>query len=364
MKDKRAVTSQRICIIGSTKKDVRGLNNAIPGVHFFSVCHREEVLKYGALSGNFFRVVLRKSFPDNVDLTKALRDYFSQPSKEFIPNYFGRQRFGWHRPTGHVLGWYLLKRNPLEGMRQLISLVSLEEPEQIRAERAQLINILNSREKKELDNESLTFLRKERSIVKSIFKNENTPWKTVYLFPRNTIRFYLHSVSSYIFNLYVMKRKELDCPLNTPIPGEKVQNGTPVAPIVGYHTPDHLDLQTDCGRIIQEIMTELNLEFTDFNLQDQKHIWMTVKGSWRPLTVQWKALKIFPPRGSSTKQKLLNRVRTMPKTNESPIIEVALVPSTYFSTFLRGFAKLIVPSPFNTFQPLGSISEDLVLHTT
>ena len=235
-------------------------------------------------------------------------------------------------------------------MRQFIALGSLEEPEQICSERAHLLNILNSREKKELDHESLTCHRKERSIVKSIFKNENTPWKTVYLFPRNTIHFYLRSVSSYIFNVYLMKRQELDCPLNTLVPGEKVQNGTLVAPIVGYNTPDHLDLQTDCGRIIQEIMTELNLEFTDFNLQDQKHIWLTVKGSWRPLTVQWKALKIFPKICSSTNQKLLNRVRNMPKTNDSPTIEVVLAPSTYFTTFLRGFAQLITPNPFHNFQ--------------
>ncbi|MFX0093404.1 MAG: tRNA pseudouridine(13) synthase TruD [Candidatus Hodarchaeota archaeon] len=306
------------------------MNNYIPGMRIFSLCHREEVLKHGALEGNFFRVVLRNPFPDNVTLSKKIKEYFSQSTSKLLPNYFGRQRFGWHRPTGHVLGRYILKRKPLEGMKRFISLDLIEEPEQIRHERNQLNSILDSNDKDLSKNLSLIFLRKEQNIVKAIFKYEHDPWKIVYFFPRTSILFYIHSVSSYLFNLYLLKRMERKFPPNKPISGEKIHNSTPMAPTVGYRTPEELDLKTDCGRLIQEIMTELNLEFTDFNLQDQKHIWTTIKGSWRPITVQWKSLTVFPKSKHST---LLSRMLNTSKIQKVQLLKLSWLQVPIFQYF-------------------------------
>jgi len=229
-------------------------------------------------------------------------------------------------------------------MKQHVSLILTEEPEPVRSERDYLTSIINSSEKKQLDRRSeFNFLGKEWSIAKGILKNKNHPWKTLYRFPRAVIRFYLQSVASYIFNLYLMKRGESGYPLNRPINGEKMHNGLPIAPIVGCYTPDQFDLETDCGRIIKEIMNELDLEFNDFNLQDQKHVWTTLTESWRPLTVHWSSLKIFSGTHGTKKQKLLDRIRNTPKIADSTTIEVFLHPGTYITTFLRGIVELTVP---------------------
>ena len=93
-KDRRAITTQRICVYRVPAEKLYKLNEKLRNVALGNFTYTKNNLRLGDLSGNHFTIVLR-----NVENRKEeiLASMESLRDKGFV-NYFGMQRFG----TGSV----------------------------------------------------------------------------------------------------------------------------------------------------------------------------------------------------------------------------------------------------------------------
>ena len=91
-KDKRAITTQKICAYSLDAKRICTLNKLIKNTSVGDFAYRECPLKLGDLSGNHFSIVLRNISSD-ADEPSVSALVHSLGQNGFI-NYFGMQRFG------------------------------------------------------------------------------------------------------------------------------------------------------------------------------------------------------------------------------------------------------------------------------
>jgi len=90
MKDRRAVTTQWFSIALQEASNSDWNNWEVPEAQILQAHRHRRKLKRGALSGNRFRIVVRK-LEGHLD---DLEDRLQRVSKQGVPNYFGPQRFG------------------------------------------------------------------------------------------------------------------------------------------------------------------------------------------------------------------------------------------------------------------------------
>lgn len=89
MKDKHAVTQQRLTALGVTEADVMGLRS--DDLQVLWAARHSRKLKKGHLKGNRFAVRVRGCQPTDV---VKLRPVLNEVARRGLPNYFGEQRFG------------------------------------------------------------------------------------------------------------------------------------------------------------------------------------------------------------------------------------------------------------------------------
>jgi len=90
MKDRRAVTTQWFSIALQEASNSDWNNWEVPDAHILQAHRHGRKLKRGALSGNRFRIVVRK-LEGHLD---DLEDRLQRVAQQGVPNYFGPQRFG------------------------------------------------------------------------------------------------------------------------------------------------------------------------------------------------------------------------------------------------------------------------------
>lgn len=91
-KDKRAITTQKVCVAGVDARRICGLNKSVNNLAVGDFEYKDHPLKLGDLAGNRFSIVLRKI---SIDANEAFvsKLIHSLKADGFI-NYFGLQRFG------------------------------------------------------------------------------------------------------------------------------------------------------------------------------------------------------------------------------------------------------------------------------
>jgi tRNA pseudouridine13 synthase len=89
LKDRHAVTQQWFSVHVPGKQEYDFNQLSIEGVKVLSAKRHNKKLKTGALSGNTFKLTLRK-----LTDSAALEQRWQQVVKQGVPNYFGEQRFG------------------------------------------------------------------------------------------------------------------------------------------------------------------------------------------------------------------------------------------------------------------------------
>ena len=91
-KDKRAITTQKICAANIDAKKISTLNKSVNNIAVGDFEYKSCALKLGELGGNHFSTVIRNIAPTaNEDFVSILIE--SIKGNGFI-NYFGMQRFG------------------------------------------------------------------------------------------------------------------------------------------------------------------------------------------------------------------------------------------------------------------------------
>jgi tRNA pseudouridine13 synthase len=193
IKDRRAITSQLISI--DRRLEQGGLELKIPRVAVRVVGLSKWPLEPGELRGNRFTITVR-------GLQKGLPETFKA---DWLPGYFGHQRFGTTRPNTHRIGRFLVKKDFEGAVRELVAEPYPNEPEAIAHARSDLKASWNlSRALKNFPR-SLAY---ERMVLMRLMESPGDPLRALKALPWSMVRLYVNAYQSYLFNLALSRRWE------------------------------------------------------------------------------------------------------------------------------------------------------------
>ncbi|HEC88336.1 MAG TPA: tRNA pseudouridine(13) synthase TruD, partial [Thermoplasmata archaeon] len=213
IKDKRAVKCQLMSLPADiTKiKDVK-----IPDVKIEVLYKSSTPLYSGKLIGNRFYIIIRNVEGGEERIKKIMREI---EEMQFIPNFFGIQRFGISRPITHIVGKYLLKNEIEKAIMTYVANPIKGENEESYKARKFLEDTKDFSEALKIYPKNLVF---ERRIIEYLAKNPGEWKNALFKLPRNLIRIFIHAYQSYLFNKILSLRIKKGFPLNEAIEGDIV----------------------------------------------------------------------------------------------------------------------------------------------
>jgi tRNA pseudouridine13 synthase len=193
IKDRRATTSQLISIDRPLDKGELKLN--IPRISVRVVGKSKWALEPGELRGNRFTITMRElkmGIPEDLKI-------------EWLPGYYGHQRFGTTRPNTHRIGRYLVKKDLEGALRELVAEPYPNEPKDIAKARADL------KASWDIGNALKRFPRSlayERAVLERLKESPGDSLGALKALPWSMIRLYVNAYQSYLFNHALSMRWE------------------------------------------------------------------------------------------------------------------------------------------------------------
>ncbi len=257
LKDRRAITSQRISI---WKPDIALLKRT--GSLYVGLREAQwsnERIEIGSLSGNEFEIVVREIGIQEGELKKRADECFAQ-MKSGVANYFGEQRFGGNREVTHLVGKQFVKGN-IEGAVMLyLTHPSNGEEEQIAAARKNLADTGDvARALKEFPHK----FRYELAILNHLVKVPKDFVGGFQGLPKHLRYLFTHAYQSYLFNLVINERIERGIGINK-TGGDILEDGIPTAPLFGF---DSVLPDGKAGEIERAVMKKEGVELEEFRVK-------------------------------------------------------------------------------------------------
>lgn len=301
IKDRRAVTSQRVSFRGSPQELI---GREISGVQILHPHRTKQSIVPGALQGNRFTIAIRE-----VELTaKKAQSRVENTQKEIQSaggalNFYGPQRFGIIRPNTHLIGKQLILENYKEAIQILLEggLESTEIAEDSTQE------TVDPNEDKSTEDRPYGLY--ERAITHYLNKHPDDYKGAFQVIPKDLVRLYVHAYQSYIFNKTISQRVIQGISLQEPIIGDyakpiageihtvrpvtkdvisqitkAVRKGTHqiVIPIVGFDF-ERVSFEGPMGEIVTTILEKERIAPAQFRLKDLPKL--SSRGTFRPLLV-------------------------------------------------------------------------------
>jgi tRNA pseudouridine13 synthase len=243
VKDKRAITTQRVSAWRVDPEKLRNLN--IKGLYIRDVRKDKNAVGLGDLWGNHFTVTVREISLEKVEVEERVKQTCRGiEDLGGVPNFFGYQRFGIQRPISHLVGIKLLKEEFREAAMLFLAKAYPLEGEDAQEARNYLF------EKEDFAGALDKFPRRltyERLMLKHLSLHPNDVVGAFRRLPRGLLKMFINAVQSYLFNRILSMRYKLGFPLNSAIPGDIV---TPI----DSNSPNNYTLVT------QEIVSKINEE--------------------------------------------------------------------------------------------------------
>jgi len=223
-KDKHAVTTQLFSIRDVAAADLPTLD----GADIDPLGRVGRNLEFGDLAGNAFEIRIDDpERPEQVDaVTDALTDFGS--GRVAVPNVFGHQRFGSHRPVTHEVGLHVVREEWREAVLAYVGNPADSEPERTQTARETVDDVASSTDpdwQTALDAMP-GHLGYERSMLHTLVENggeepddfraalETVPW--------NLQRLFVNAAQSYAFNRILSERLRRGLPFDRPVAGDVV----------------------------------------------------------------------------------------------------------------------------------------------
>lgn len=344
IKDRRAVTSQRVSFRGSPQ-DMIG--REIPGVQILHPHRTKQPIVPGALQGNRFTITIRE-----VDLTANKAQTRVECIQKEIQsaggalNFYGPQRFGIIRPNTHLIGKQLILEKYKEAIQILLE--GGVEPREVEDNSTQEANESNE----DKSTEEMPYGLYERAVTHYLNKHPDDYKGAFQVIPKDLARLYVHAYQSYIFNKTISQRVIQGISLQEPTIGDyakpiageihtirpvtkdmvsqitrAVKKGTHqiVIPIVGFDF-ERISFEGPMGNIITTILEKEQITPKQFRLKDLPTL--SSRGTFRPLMVN-----------------PANYHSSFLKTKETAVqICFDLPKGSYASVILREFIKPELPT--------------------
>src|SRR3989338_1466010 len=159
MKDKRAITSQKISVWKPDYERMKSFRSRYVDLRMPE--WSDDRIELGDLLGNAFEITIREIDGTEDGISRNILDFFNE-AENGIPNYFGEQRFGGIRQVTHLVGREFVKGSPEKAVMTYLTFTNEREEEDVRAARIALAETLDfSKATKEFPMK----YRYERSII-------------------------------------------------------------------------------------------------------------------------------------------------------------------------------------------------------
>ncbi|MCK9293296.1 tRNA pseudouridine(13) synthase TruD [archaeon] len=283
LKDKRAITSQRISIYQPSQDRLSKFN--FKNIKIYNPFWSKDKIDIGDLKANKFTIKIRQITDFSKDDLKILIDQtISQINKNGLINYFGEQRFGGVREITHKVGKLLLLKRYKEAVILYLTEASDLEREDIKLAREDLKKDLNFRK------HAANFPTQTgyESAILNYLANKPTDFLGAFKILPKSIQFlFIHAYQSYLFNELINLRIDNGYGLN-PIEGDKIIDGEVYLPLFGVHSEFSRGL---AGELEKEIIKKENISFKDF--YNKEYSVLSSKGDFRKIKTSVNDLKII-----------------------------------------------------------------------
>jgi len=339
IKDRRAVTSQRVSFRGSPQELI---GREISGVQILHPHRTKQPIVPGALQGNRFTIAIRE-----MDFTaKEAQTRVENIQKEMKAaggslNFYGPQRFGIIRPNTHLIGKQLILENYKEAIHILLE-GGLKPTE-----------MGDNSTKEEIDsNEDVPYGLYERAVTHYLNKHPGDHKDAFQVIPKDLARLYVHAYQSYIFNKTISRRVTQGISLKKPTIGDYTK---PIAGEIHTVRPVTKDVISQITTAVLEGTHQIVIPIVGFDFErvsfegSMGNIITTIleKEKITPAQFRLKALPTLSSRGTF-RPLLVNPVNYHSSSleTEEPAVQVCfdLPKGSYASVILREFIKPEFPT--------------------
>lgn len=254
-KDKKAWTCQRISIFHPNLELIEKF--AFNGICLKNFKWEKHKIDIGDLNGNHFKIILR-----DIDNKEAMKIMKKLRNSEFIPNFFGMQRFGSLRKDNIDIGKLIFKRKFKEAIWNFLTNFGENEGNEVKEAKKKLISEKNI--KKALDYFP-DKLKTEKNILEFLSENPDDFAGALMLIGEKNLLLICQAVQSKIFN---------DILQQTINEGIDLKNESIILP--GLNTKFSLGR---LGDIEKEVLKRNNLQFSDFHIPELP--FLMFKGAYR-----------------------------------------------------------------------------------
>ncbi len=281
MKDKRAITSQKISIWKPDYQKVKDLRSKF--IDVYDAKWSDKRIELGDLFGNEFEITIREIDLPEKKVEKIILDCFKQ-MENGIPNYFGLQRFGGIREITHLVGKEIIKGDLETAVMIYLTQTAPEEDEQTKNARTELAQTKDfSTASKNFPNE----LRFERAIIHHLCKYPKDYAGSLQKLPKQLRIMFTHAFQSYLFNKIINTRLEQGLGLGE-IEGDILIDGVPSAALFGFESKL---AEGKMGEIEKEILQKESLELSDFKIKKLSEL--SSKGTRKQLMLTPQKMKLL-----------------------------------------------------------------------
>ena len=309
IKDKRGIAFQRLSVWKIYPKDLE--TRPIRNIEILSAWKAKVPVKIGDLWGNRFVIKVREASDDSFNLINETKERLEQIG--WVPNFFGHQRFGVHRPITHIIGKYIIQGNLEKAIKDFLSKVFPLEGDDAKIARKELSESWNYNKVIHLFPERL---KTEKRIIHHLIKHKDDYKGAFETLPLSVQKIFIHGYQSFIFNKslsYRIKKKmlsvmpgdillqtnEYGIPIKYPFIAtekniDKVNDAIKkrrlvlAGPVVGYKS---IIPENDWGDYIKKLLEEEGITLSQFKDIGFREI--DARGTYRPLflPIEWENIE-------------------------------------------------------------------------